>query len=73
MSQMEYSLKLRQTSHPFRMEDFLQKLVFFRDLSVQTKKGFESKIQAIPIKKGERIISEEDEARLAILCKKRRG
>ncbi|MDP4104544.1 MAG: hypothetical protein Q8935_06265 [Bacillota bacterium] len=30
MSQMEYSLKLRQTSHPFRMEDFLQKLVFFQ-------------------------------------------
>lgn len=63
MSQIEQALKLRQTSHPFRMEDFLQKLVFFRDLSVKTKKEFESRIQAIPIKKGDRIISEEDEAK----------
>jgi CRP/FNR family transcriptional regulator, cyclic AMP receptor protein len=62
VSQIEHALKLRQTSHPFRMEDFLQKLVFFRDLSMQTRKEFESKIQSIPVKKGERIISEEDEA-----------
>jgi CRP/FNR family cyclic AMP-dependent transcriptional regulator len=63
MSQMEHMAKLRQTPPTFRMEDFLQKLVFFRDLSKQTKKEFESKIQVIPIKKGERIISEEDEAK----------
>jgi CRP/FNR family transcriptional regulator len=63
MSQIEQALKLRKTSHPFRMEDFMQKLVFFRDLSVKTKKEFESRIHAIPVKKGDRIISEEDEAK----------
>ena len=63
MSQIEHTLKPRQTSHPFRMEDFLQKLVFFRDLSVKSRKEFESKIKAISVKKGERIISEEDEAK----------
>lgn len=63
MNQMENILKLRPSSHSLKVEDFLQKLAYFRDLSVKAKKEFEGKIKAIPIKKGVRIISEEDEAK----------
>lgn len=48
MSWMESSLKLS----PPKMEDFLRKLSFFRDLPMQAKKEFETKIQMIPVKKG---------------------
>ncbi|MCQ6280319.1 Crp/Fnr family transcriptional regulator [Bacillus sp. EB600] len=45
------------------MEDFLQKMIFLGELTTRSKQELESKIQTFPFKKGQRVISEEDEAR----------
>jgi CRP/FNR family transcriptional regulator len=46
-----------------KTEDFLRKIVIFKDLSQQSIKRIEKRIQSFSFKKGDQVISEDDTAR----------
>jgi CRP/FNR family transcriptional regulator, cyclic AMP receptor protein len=49
--------------HELKTEDFLRKIVIFKDLSQQSINRIEKRIQSFSFKKGDQVISEDDTAR----------